>query len=83
MSGLPTFIVGYSDPIELQREVTRSWLASGLIALLAAVCLMIVIFAFNSGSKEITDQIMNGILSPLVAIVGSVVGFYFGARSKD
>lgn len=70
------------DPAE-DREHARMNLAYGLLALLAFVVVGLIAGVFLdlisvAGTKDLTGSI----LGPLIALVGTVTGFYFGARGN-
>jgi hypothetical protein len=70
VSGLA--VVPY-DPAQ-DREKVRGWIAGALIALLigfiSLLCLAIVF------------GIVATVLTPIMGIVGTVIGFYFGEKSR-
>ncbi len=64
---------------------TRVALAGGLLGILAILTLGTAWFAVNYPSKEkAIESFLQLVFTPIVGLVGSIVGFYFGARtSKD
>lgn len=76
-------LLGYGpdyDPTPL-REKTRSQLAVGLLALLAIVALSLIgLTAWHKLAPDTTKDLIEGILSPLVAVTGTALGFYFGGH---
>jgi uncharacterized membrane protein len=63
------------------REQMRSVLAASLVLLLAVVTLLPLLFiALNMVSIDDLDTLLKIVFAPVVALVGSVVGFYFGAE---
>ena len=65
------------DPA-LLREQTRSRLAQGLVSLLAAVSIgLLVCTAAGWIGIETTKDLAVALLSPLVAVTGVALGFYF------
>lgn len=72
------------DPAKAQ-ENARGRLATILMTLLVALTLALVIVAvvlvrpFNT---ETLGLLISGLLGPIVGIVGTVVGFYFGQASR-
>lgn len=70
-----------SIPIENQRESVRGVLAGVLVAILGTTILgSLALFANDRLSGEEIEQVSQIFVTPLVAIVGSVVGFYFGGQ---
>lgn len=68
------------DPLP-RREKTRSWLAIGLVALLATVALSLIgLTAAEFLDESTTKDLVAGILSPLIALTGTALGFYFGGQ---
>jgi hypothetical protein len=68
------------DPLP-QRETTRSWLALALVGLLASVSLgLLLLTAFGKLKIEDAKDLIDGILSPLIALTGTALGFYFGGH---
>jgi hypothetical protein len=68
------------DP-EPRRERMRGALASGLVLILAAVAAAawITIWARLATEAEVKD-LLGVMLPPVVALVGSAIGFYFGGK---
>jgi hypothetical protein len=63
------------------RERMRSFLAAGLVGLLAFITLIpFVLLVTGSVPIAELDTLMKIVFAPVVALVGSVVGFYFGAE---
>lgn len=63
------------------REQMRSILAASLVALLAVVTLLpLIIAALGLVAIDDLDTLLKIVFAPVVALVGSVVGFYFGAE---
>lgn len=63
------------------REKVRSGLAIGLLVLLATVLLTLV--GFTVGHEISTDtakELAAVILTPLIALTGTALGFYFGGH---
>jgi hypothetical protein len=77
---------GVSPPtiVELQREDTRKYLAILIVVpFILIVCFSFVSFwCVKSGGKLTPDDVVkftSTLLTPVVAIVGAVTGFYYGA----
>jgi hypothetical protein len=63
------------------RERMRSILAASLVLLLAVVTLLpLVLVAAKLVPMDDLDTLLKIVFAPVVALVGSVVGFYFGAE---
>jgi hypothetical protein len=66
------------DPAE-HREHTRARLAAGLALLLAVVgILLIVLTAADALTLEEAKDLAVVVLSPIVVLTGTALGFYFG-----
>lgn len=70
------------DP-EPGREKLRGYLATGLVLLLAGVigAAWLTLWLGISSAPEIKD-LLGVLLPPVVALVGSAVGFYFGGKAS-
>lgn len=73
---------------KVQKVKVDDWarilLAFVLVGLLAFVVVLTAVYAVGTPSKEAAiESYLKIVLSPIIGIVGSVVGFYFGARSAD
>jgi hypothetical protein len=73
--------------IEGHRETTRSVLAQWLMLLLTIVVVGLLILAglqmagvFNQSVLSITD-LATAVLTPIVTLAGTALGFYFGAQT--
>ena len=76
-------LLGYGPDYELttRQEKTRSQLALALVGLLAAVALLLItLTAAEALGPETTKDLVAGILSPLIALTGTALGFYFGGH---
>jgi hypothetical protein len=73
-------IGGKYDPLP-RREQTRSQLALGLVGLLVILAVgLVLLTAFKRLAINDTKDLIDGILSPLVALTGAALGFYFGGH---
>jgi len=66
--------------LELRQEWTRSWLALILVALLAAVVLLPLLFVYLDRWDPVKEW-FQAALPAIVGLVGSAMGFYFGTRN--
>jgi hypothetical protein len=70
------------DPEPL-REETRSKVAYALVGLLISVSLLLIGFTATDLLKiDETKDLALAILSPVVAITGTVFGFYYGGHRR-
>jgi hypothetical protein len=74
--------LGGREPIEHRQETARVWIAGGLLALLGIMMLatFLGIMIFGVSWDSIRDPVTY-LVGVLVGLVGTVVGFYFGAKS--
>jgi formate/nitrite transporter FocA (FNT family) len=71
------------DPAEL-RERTRSRLALLLAGVVVALALLLVVFtATDLLSSNQAKDLAAAVLSPVIAVTGTALGFYFGGRSSN
>jgi len=66
-------------------DAARVILAFVLVGLLAFVVILTTIYAVTGNAKQeaTIESYLKIVLSPIIGIVGSVVGFYFGAKSQS
>jgi len=66
------------------RENIRGVIALGLIALLSTVVVisLLLIWIHPDRSKELHELLVL-VFGPLIALVGSATGFYFGSKEKE
>lgn len=80
MDQFPTGIAYVSGHVALRRERTRTWLAfivlGTLVALAAAITWRLL-------AEGVNDTVVTAIFSPMVAIAGTVLGFYFGSQDSE
>jgi hypothetical protein len=70
------------DPAE-DRERLRGYLAIGLTALFSLVVLALLASAIRGWLSDDQLEKLAGILiSPVAALLGAVVGFYYGEQSR-
>lgn len=76
---LTTGVVGSATTL---ADWTRVALAGSLVGLLAVLALGAGWFAVSYPSREPTiESFLKLVFTPVVGLVGSVVGFYFGSRT--
>jgi hypothetical protein len=72
------------NTIALRRERARGWLAVALVGLLVAVDAAVFILAaalVRPFDRDLLALLLTGVLNPIVALVGTVLGFYFGEKA--
>lgn len=70
------------DPSQ-DREKVRGWIAIALIALLIGlITLLFIAILWKVVQVGDLDKIVATVLTPIMGIVGTVIGFYFGEKSK-
>ena len=72
------------DEIEIKRENVRGWLAGGLILLLVGLDAVLVILAalkVRPFDRDLLALLLTGLLNPVIALVATVLGFYFGEKA--
>lgn len=73
---------GVPSGVEDKREDTRKQLAIGLLAILVAACIAWVGVAFIPGAgSAVAVAALDKIFAGMLALTGTVVGFYFGAAA--
>ena len=70
------------DPAE-HRDSTRARIAYGLIGILALV-VVVTLFIAHQHTRSIADvkDVLVILFAPVVGLVGSALGFYFGRESR-
>lgn len=72
------------DKVSLRRERVRGWVAGGLIALLVgleAALLVVAVLKVRPFTSDFFALLLTGLLTPVVTLVGAVLGFYFGEKA--
>jgi hypothetical protein len=72
------------DKIDQEREVVRGSLAFTLVGLLVAVDIGIFALAawkVHPFDRDLLALLLTGVLNPIVALVGTMLGFYFGEKA--
>lgn len=75
--------VAETDPVPERREKVRGSLAIGLLSLVAAIAILTVSFVIRSGTSSDMVGVVDKVLPPLVTLLGTVTGFYFGAATAS
>lgn len=73
-----------TKPAPDPREVWRGRLAlilMALLSLLAVGLVLVSVFLIRPFDRETVSLLIAGIFGPVVGLVGTVVGFYFGQQS--
>jgi hypothetical protein len=73
-----------ADKIAEARERVRGWLAITLVALLAlldAAILALAVAKVTPFNHDLLDILLAGVINPVVVLVGTMLGFYFGEKS--
>jgi hypothetical protein len=70
------------EVIALKQEDARQWLAALLIALVFAIVLIALIFFAAVGDRSHLLEVVKLTFGSVIALIGTVVGFYFGTK-KD
>jgi hypothetical protein len=68
---------------ERQQELVRTWVAFGVIATVIAETLILT-FAFVVGAvaQSSLTTVTAAVITPMVGIAGTVLGFYFGTHRR-
>jgi hypothetical protein len=80
--GIPTVdtsVVQTTTSTDIAR-ISLSFLLVGILAVV--VVISVVTVATNGKSEPTIEALLKVILSPIIGLVGSVVGFYFGAKAS-
>ncbi len=73
-----------ADHVKKRREDTRSALAIMLVVLVGVVSILLIVArALHWIGLEGVKDLALAILSPLVALTASSLGFYFGGHKDD
>lgn len=76
-----------NDKVKLSEFTTRQGLIAGVLltAVSVAVIVAIMTVLFSSSTEPLKDriQLVRDILAPILAIFGTITGFYFGANPGD
>jgi hypothetical protein len=79
-------IATYEMPTEQRREIWRGRLALTLMILLALLAIGLVavaVWLVRPFNMQAVSLLIAGIFGPILALVGTVVGFYFGQVSAS
>lgn len=70
-------------PIEHQREKIRGRIAQSLIVLLFLVVIAaFAMFVLRPDEFTNLDNLLTIIFAPIIGLIGTVLGFYFGSEGK-
>jgi hypothetical protein len=76
--------ISFPITIPERREIARAWIAKVLVGIFGFEALgAILAIWFCSAKQQELKDILTLILGPTVAVIGSVLGFYFGAENGD
>jgi uncharacterized membrane protein YccC len=81
---LPPAGPSVGDPVAEGRERMRGVLAGvlvGLLVLLDAAILVLGVLKVRPFDRDLLALLLAGVLNPVVALVGTVLGFYFGEKA--
>jgi len=68
---------------EEHEGLTRTVIAGGLVALLAGVLLLPLLLVVTCGlASGVMDAYLEKVYPPLLTLVGSVAGYYFGQQKR-
>lgn len=71
-------------PIEHQREKIRGRIAQALIVLLfLVITAAFLVFVLRPKEFENLDNLLTIIFAPIIGLIGTVLGFYFGSESSE
>jgi hypothetical protein len=77
----PTVHVGETVDLATIQEHTRSYIAKLLVLLLSVVILALIgLTAWHRLSIDDAKDLAATVLSPLIAVTGTALGFYFGGH---
>jgi hypothetical protein len=70
-----------SKPVDQRREGARQWIAFVLLAILIAQLAFFAYTVFGTDTEwERAQEFMQVTLSGTLALLGSVIGFYYGSQ---
>jgi hypothetical protein len=76
-----------NDTVKLSEFTTTQGLIAGVLLTAVAVGVIVAIMnvLFSSGAETLRDriQLVRDILAPILAIFGTITGFYFGAKTVE
>lgn len=81
------FFQSSNDKVKLSEFTTTQGLIAGVLlaAIAAAVIVAVMTVLFGSGDETLKDrtQMVRDIIAPILAIFGTITGFYFGAKTVE
>jgi hypothetical protein len=66
--------------MQRRRETTRGRLAYALIGILLTALLATIAMAWRVNDEASYSHFLQGVYTPLIALVGTALGFYFGGE---
>jgi hypothetical protein len=80
------FFQSNNGQVDLANFTTTQGLIAGVLLTAITVGVIVAVMAvlFNSGEEPLKEriQLVRDILAPVIAIFGTIIGFYFGANPK-
>lgn len=77
----PAAFASIDDLVAVHRESMRGRIALAVVGLMVLFALLMILFVWIKGATD-ADVLVTGIFTPIVGVVGTVVGFYFGSQDK-
>lgn len=70
--------------LDKEQEKVRGIIAQGLVVLLAVLVLFafITLWAFSSTFADL-EKLMTVVFGPVIALVGTAIGYYFGGKNAS
>lgn len=67
-----------------QQEQVRGRIAEGLTAMLALIILLafLTLWVFSSAFADL-EKLMTIVFGPVIALVGTAIGYYFGGKTTN
>ncbi len=75
---------GVQATVEQKRESVRAWIALMLLAIFGlTVIAALLAVIFSDAESQVVKDLLEVLLPAETALLGSAVGFYFGAESRN